>query len=77
MGAVWQEGLGGLVWGLQPDMPVGGQALGVLDEVGAGGFGEVFDVQGEAVGGGAVVQFDGADGGVQAVELLQQGAGVA
>lgn len=44
LGAVWQKGLGGLVWGLQPDVPVGGQALGVLDEVGAGGFGEVFGV---------------------------------
>ena len=77
LGAVWLEGGGGLVWGLQPDVPVGGQALGVLDDVGAGGFGEVFGVQGEAVGGGAVVQFDGADGGVQAVELQQQGAGVA
>jgi len=77
LGAVWKEGLGGLVWGLQPDVPVGGQALGVLDDVGAGGFGEVFGVQGEAVGGGAVVQFDGTDGGVQAVELLEQGAGVA
>ena len=77
MGAVGQEGLGGLVWGLQPDVPVGGQALGVLNEVGAGGFWEVFDVQGKAVGGGAVVQFDGADGGVQAVDLLEQGAGVA
>ena len=44
LGAVGQEGLGGPVWGLQPDVPVGGQALGVLDEVGAGGFGEVFGV---------------------------------
>lgn len=44
LGAVGQKGLGGLVWGLQPDVPVGGQALGVLDEVDAGGFGKVFDV---------------------------------
>ena len=49
----------------------------MLNEVGAGGFWEVFGVQGKAVGGGAVVQFDGADGGVQLVELLQQSAGVA
>ena len=44
LGAVGQEGLGGLVWGLQPDVPVGGQVLGVPDEVGTGGFGEVFGV---------------------------------